>query len=196
MRSLFFSIAILVASVAASPASLAQQPHVRVRVLDTYAPQAVVLFAEQATTMMLDGVSMSVGAASAVYVVREGDGLQVEVDGRRHRALLVEYGGAAHAWTLALRYPVGPGIERRYQGRLRVQPDTDALRLVNTVPLEPYVAAVLTKEFNFQEPSSSEAMAIVIRSYALKSVQNPVSDAFDLYDHTASGASGYTQHRG
>ena len=186
MRSVFFSIAILVASVAASPASLAQQPHVRVRVLDTYAPQAVVLFAEQATTMMLDGVSMSVGAASAVYVAREGDGLQVEVDGRRQRAGLVEYGGAEHAWTLALRYPADPGIERRYQGRLRVQPDTDALRLINTVPLEPYVAAVLTKEFNFQEPSSSEAMAIVIRSYALKSVQNPVSDAFDLYDHTAS----------
>jgi len=60
--------------------------------------------------------------------------------------------------------------ERRYRGRLRISlnDDRQTLRVINLVPLEPYLAGVVGAEMpSYWEPEALKAQAIAARTYCL-----------------------------
>lgn len=78
--------------------------------------------------------------------------------------------------------------DRTYTGRLSVKPDPEAnggLLLINTVPLQDYVASVVASEYGLDTGEGAKAMAVVARTYALFSTTK-FGDEFDQADGTAS----------
>ena len=57
---------------------------------------------------------------------------------------------------------------RRYTGSLVAVSHEGALRVVNHVPMTPYVASVVASEFNFREIEGCKAQAILARTYAAR----------------------------
>lgn len=63
-----------------------------------------------------------------------------------------------------------PETSRAYAGTVTILPNpatTSTLQLVNDVPLEDYVAAVVAREYGFDDREGARAMAILARTYAL-----------------------------
>ena len=58
-------------------------------------------------------------------------------------------------------------LKRSYKGSLRVEDGGAELRLVNEVALEDYVASVVGSEYADAPRAAREALAIVVRTYAL-----------------------------
>lgn len=73
-----------------------------------------------------------------------------------------------------------------YRGTLTVRRDTDgALRVINTVALEPYLYGVIPAEIGTKVPAEAmKAQAVAARTYALKNRGKCSKDGFDLDDTT------------
>ncbi len=148
------------------------------------------------------------GAAEArpVRVLLDGIGPRVVLDGETIRvwtpdgALLAEGGGSAVlaargdriAWGSAREFPspadfgAPDGIRadgKRFPGRLRVTARHGRLQVVAVVPLEEYVAAVISREAPRSfAPAALEALAVAARTYALGAMARPRDPAFDVVD--------------
>jgi len=74
----------------------------------------------------------------------------------------------------------------RYRGFLTVRREMDGtLRVINTVPLEPYLYGVLPAEIGTKVPlEAMKAQAVAARTYALKNRGKCLKDGFDLDDTT------------
>ena len=83
-----------------------------------------------------------------------------------------------------------PGVRdtpwHRYRGFLTVRREPDGtFRVINTVPLEPYLYGVLPAEIGTKVPlEAMKAQAVAARTYALKNRGKCVKDGFDLDDTT------------
>jgi stage II sporulation protein D len=73
-----------------------------------------------------------------------------------------------------------------YRGFLTVRREPDStLRVVNTVPLEPYLYGVIPAEIGTKIPMEAmKAQAVAARTYALKNRGKCLGDGFDLDDTT------------
>ena len=84
--------------------------------------------------------------------------------------------------------PMGPSgpAWHTYRGFLTIRRDMDGtLRVVNTVPLEPYLYGVIPAEIGTHVPMEAmKAQAIAARTYALKNRGKCAKDGFDLDDTT------------
>lgn len=76
----------------------------------------------------------------------------------------------------------------RYRGVLTVRRDPDnTLRVINTVPLEPYLYGVIPAEIGTHVPMEAmRAQAVAARTYALKNRGKFAPEGFDLDDTTHS----------
>jgi stage II sporulation protein D len=116
--------------------------------------------------------------------------------GRRQRDVYARHGDAAlyarslrlapsgdASWVLKL----APESTRTYTGSLRLRPGKNGtgLQLVNRVPLQDYVASVVSGEYGFEDGAGTRAMAVVARTYALFS-QKHFDGEYDHVDGTAS----------
>jgi len=136
---------------------------------------------------------------SAVYLETDGP---VSVDGRRFsgrtrisvrgsqvamdgdlkagpvKALKVLVSG--HAWLS------GPGLpRRRYSGLLTITAKERFLKIINSVPLEPYIAGVVTGEASdLSHPEAYKAQAVAARTYILKHLRNHSGEGYHLCDST------------
>ena len=74
----------------------------------------------------------------------------------------------------------------RYRGFLTVRREADnTLRVINTVPLEPYLYGVIPAEIGSKVPlEAMKAQAVAARTYALKNRGKCAKDGFDLDDTT------------
>ena len=79
----------------------------------------------------------------------------------------------------------GP-VWHRYRGFLTVRHEPDnTLRVINTVPLEPYLYGVLPAEIGTKVPMEAlKAQAVAARTYALRNRGKCSKDGFDLDDTT------------
>jgi len=124
----------------------------------------------------------SIAAGTRWTVVPEGAGLVlVRPDGGRsgpHRGISAVSATADH-------FVEADG--RRYRGRLNVVRAPTGLLLVNRVPLESYVAAVVGPELGPRrndELQALDAQAIVSRTFALKNRGRWEAEGFDVTDDT------------
>ncbi len=73
--------------------------------------------------------------------------------------------GSEATWTVSF----GDG-KKTYTGTLSIKPDPESgagLLLVNTVPIEDYVASVVASEYGLDDREGKKAMAVVARTYGL-----------------------------
>jgi len=77
---------------------------------------------------------------------------------------------------------------RYYYGKLLLKPSRDhsAIKIINTVPLESYIAAVVGSEMNFENAEALKAQAVVSRTYALWSIAGSPYPDFDMRDYEAN----------
>jgi len=86
-------------------------------------------------------------------------------------------------FTAPVRLQVKGGRAVTLQGPLEVSTVNGRLRLVHAMPLEKYVAAVLAGETDGQNDEFLKAMAVAIRTYAVR-FQGKAHDGFDFCDTT------------
>jgi stage II sporulation protein D len=135
---------------------------------------------EHASTLArLDpGETASVGTRSGEVYVRLGQG------GFYAQSLRVQPASPTTQWTLT---HAGTGSQT-YTGPLSVHVDGDGrgpLQLVNTVPLETYVAGVVASEYTLDDTEGMKAMAVVARTYALRGAAAS-TESYDHVDHVRS----------
>ncbi len=160
---------------------------VRIKLLETFSPTEAAMTAGQyGLAVSESGKStprFQIGPGATFRVVRRGSMVQLEAAA-----------GRVNASEVRLE-PLGPGEiqvevqrERRsYAGSLWISAPTSgsALEIVNHVPLEEYVASVVSSEYGLQDLEGSKAMAVVARTYGLRSLLGSGA-RFDHVDHTGS----------
>jgi len=184
-------VALCLALFLALPADAQDAAHtVRVRLLDAHEVARVTLRAidgtlrlttgEAASTLArLDpGETASIGTRSGEVYVRIGQG------GFYAQSLRVLAASPQGRWSLSHD---GNGTTT-YAGSLAADVDSDdpsELRLVNTVPLETYVAGVVASEYTLDDTEGMKAMAVVARTYALRGA-TAANGSYDHVDHVRS----------
>jgi stage II sporulation protein D len=127
-----------------------------------------------------DGNGAPVGAIPAGRtwsVVPDSGGLVlVRPDGSRTE----RHGGVSAVNVTEGRFAMADG--RRYRGRVNVIRDRTGLTLIDRLPLESYLAGVLSKEMGTRTPEEREALlaqAVVARTFALRNRGRWEADGFD-----------------
>ncbi|NNE71221.1 MAG: SpoIID/LytB domain-containing protein [Rhodothermales bacterium] len=123
-----------------------------------------------------------------------GPGQRFEISRTGSSVRLRAQGGDLRADHVRLE-PLGPGettvevgkVRRTYSGSLWLTAPSNesSLEIVNHVPLEDYVAAVVSSEYGLNDLEGSKAMAVVARTYGLRSLVGSTA-RYDHVDHTGS----------
>src|SRR5690606_30348247 len=167
-------------------AAAAQPNEPVVRVLLGGAPQSVSVTArEGGLTLYADRQDTPVAtllAGQTAEVERIGDRLHLRAPSAARQAHAFEAVPASEA-PLALR---AGGTTKRYRGALSLEldPRRRALRVVNYVPLEAYVASVVASEYPFAEVEGVKAQAVLARTYGLRA--RDAAKPYDVTDDTGS----------
>lgn len=108
-----------------------------------------------------------------VATVAAGQPIDIQTDADEVR--VATGSGSIHAPTVLLQPVSGGsntiragGVERSYSGSLTVSVRNGHLRIINRVPIEEYVASVVGSEYGFDDLEGSKAMAVVARTYAIR----------------------------
>ncbi len=137
----------------------------------------------------LDGVGTRVVLEGATIRVWTPDGTLLAEGGG---SVVLAARGDRIAWGSAREIPspadfgAPEGIRadgKRFPGRIRVTARQGKLQVVAVVPLEEYVAAVISREAPRSfAPEALEALAVAARTYALGAMAKPRDPAFDVVD--------------
>ncbi len=80
----------------------------------------------------------------------------------------------------------GKGLPRRlYRGELTFTAEKSLLKIINTVPLETYLAGVVTGEAgDLSHPEAYKAQAVAARTYTVKYLKNHLGEGYNMCDST------------
>lgn len=184
-------VAVVCLFVALRPATAAPNPDreipgvLRVRLLEQLAPRSVVVDAPASGLDVFAGNDerprFSLPGGARMTLVRDGRDIRVEsargtlqapavrIEPRETEAVTLQVGSATRSYLGSIHATAEAG--------------SSALRLVNHVPLEDYVASVVASEYGLDDVEGSKAMAVIARTYALKALR---SAEYDQVDHTLS----------
>lgn len=187
MRAAFVSILLASAAILFAVDSFADDV-VRIRLLEREAPEAIRLTAASHTIELFAGdystpiARLEVGE-HAMIEQANGQLVLVANDMRMFAERLFARPADHGHLVLSVERPARQ-LTRSYAGELRIEPDGSTLRLVNAVDLEEYVAAVVSREYGFDDVEGSRAMAVVARTYALRG--RTLGGSYDHVDHVRS----------
>jgi stage II sporulation protein D len=161
---------------------------VRIRILEREGPQKVKLTAAATPVELFAGdysAPIARLAAGEAATVESANGQLVVIAGdmRMFAERLFVRPENFGQLVLSLERP-SRDLRRSYAGELRIDPDGANLRVVNAVDLEEYVAAVVSREYGFDDLEGSKAMAVVARTYALRG--RTLGSEYDHVDHVRS----------
>ena len=166
---------------------------IRIRLFERERPTSLELVADGGL------VSFYIDNASSA-VAELADGERVSINAREDELYAAFQSGAIYALTLRAKPAEGALLrvtrvgeealteERNYDGALRLSIDparSAELLVINETDLETYVAAVLDREYGLGEHEGAKAMAVAIRTYALRS-RGRFDEAYDHVDHESS----------
>ncbi|HXY23623.1 MAG TPA: SpoIID/LytB domain-containing protein [Candidatus Acidoferrum sp.] len=157
------------------PLSAASAQDVRVRLFSLHPPSAVTLKAASGSFEWRTCPACPRNTATLLAIEAAGPQLRIR-DAGISREIYV-------AGSVRLETAGGPAFSMNFP--LEVKAADGQLLLTVTVPLEDYVAAVLTGEGgSFRNDESLKAMAVVIRTYAMRFRGQHANDGFDFCDTT------------
>lgn len=192
LRSMLpYKAAILVLALYALPS---QAQDVRIRLLDRQAPTSITLSAYEGVVRLHAGeytdALLEVETGQTVLISPYGSSSELRISSDA----LTLYAESLRAEPVeGASFGIGIGENeagqprRRYAGNLLISPDrTDqSLELINAVPLEAYVASVVSTEYGLDDMEGSKAMAVLARTYVLNPPAKYGPD-YDLVDDTRS----------
>ena len=171
-----------------------QAQDVRIRLLDKQAPTSITLSAYEGAVRLHAGdytdPLMEIGTGQTVLISPYGvsNELRVSSDALTlyTQSLRAEPVGGA-SFGIEMRDDEAEQVPRRYTGNLVISPDRndEGLKLINAVPLEAYVASVVSTEYSLGDLEGSKAMAVLARTYVLNTPGKYGPD-YDLVDDTRS----------
>jgi stage II sporulation protein D len=174
--------------VAAPSFDVLADEHVRIRVLERESPESIRLTASSAPIDLFAGdyaspiASLAIGE-SATIEAADGQLVLIANDMRMFTERLFARPEAFGHVLLSLERP-NRQLQRSYAGEMRIEPEGRLVRVVNVVDLEEYVAAVVSREYGFDDLEGSKAMAVVARTYALRG--RALGAEYDHVDHIRS----------
>jgi|GEM_PF-501996 len=164
---------------------------IRIRILQNDGPKVIKIHSSVYISVFIDDSQSEIRRIQpgneAVVSVKNGD-LNVRLPDISFNASYVVFSPIdREIFSVSIAKGSRTAPPRRYAGRLRVtvDPRSSSLRLVNTVGLDDYVASVVGSEYGFDDLEGSKAMAVIIRSYALKTLGRHGA-GFDQVDHNGS----------
>ena len=171
-----------------------QAQDVRIRLLDKQAPTSITLSAYEGVVRLHAGEY-----TDSLLEIENGQTVLISPDGASNELRISSDSLTVYVESLRAEPVDGAsfGIEiqddeteqapRRYAGKLFVLPDRNdqSLELINAVPLEPYVASVVSTEYGLDDLEGSKAMAVLARTYVLNAPGKYGPD-YDLVDDTRS----------
>lgn len=172
VRTFLVCIAITASSVQA------QTGAVRVRLFADSSPASVTVQSLDAP-LAVEAAGRPVSAAARVDITLSPRGGDVEASG----AGVSLRGGTVRLTGGPLLVRSGR-TSRTYLGDVAVSSVNGRLEIVNTVPLEDYVASVVASEYPFEEIEGVKAQAVLARTYALR--RGAATPRYDLDDHQGS----------
>ena len=115
---------------------------------------------------------ISVRSGERIHLSRRGSEIVLEVGGKTFRGPSIQINSPLGG-SFELDVPSSNHV-RSYTGSLdiHVQGESGDLRVINRVPLEDYVASVVSSEYGLKDVEGARAMAVVARTYALHALQN------------------------
>ena len=160
----------------------------RIRIFDLYSPKTLHVSAEGGMTIVTtDGEVVQSAEEPAVVEIENRSTVRLAfADATKlspQFTIRAIDGGAIVAYVNG-----NPKPTRKYSGTVQVRVDPKNQRellLVNTVPVEDYVAAVVATEYGLDDVEGSRAMAVLARTYALRSKAGSGND-YDHVDHSMS----------
>lgn len=171
-----------------------QARDVRIRLFDKEAPASITLSAHEGVVRLHAGEHtaslLEIAPGQTVLISPDGGSNELRISSDA----LTLYAGSLRAepadgasFGIEIRDDKAGRIARRYAGNLFVSPDEEdrSLKLINTVPLEAYVASVLSTEYTLNDLEGSKAMAVLARTYVLNAPSKYGPD-YDLVDDTRS----------
>lgn len=170
-------------------AALPADELLRIRILTRHQPETVELSGEEGLLLFAGAKveplhRLAPGEIAALSV--RGSEVFVEMGDLRLNALsLRAVPTAGGALTVRVARGASPGLSRRYGGSLSVSAEGGQLQLVNHIDVETYVASVVGSEYGFDDLEGAKAMAVIIRTYALRAL-GKFGEAYDHVDHTLS----------
>lgn len=188
MRPLALLLVILLVGTAHAPDLAASDDLVRIRILERESPEKIRL------TASTGPIELFAGDYSAP-IARLASGDHATIESANGQLVLVANDMRMFAERLFAR-PDDHGhvvvslerpsreLRRSYAGEMRLDVDGGRLRVVNVVDLEEYVAAVVSREYGFDDLEGSKAMAVVARTYALRG--RTLGGEYDHVDHVRS----------
>ncbi len=179
---------LLLLLLAAAPPADTTAGEVRVRLFDAFSPREAVVTprAPLALYAGLDPLPLAtIPAGQAVRVVAETGRLAVASGSLQFYTPALRVSGEADARAPVAFAVEAAGTTRHYSGRLEIDLDGGALRLVHPVDLEQYVAAVVQHEYGLDDDEGTRAMAIAARTYVLYT-RGQLSPDYDVVDHVGS----------
>ncbi len=163
--------------------------HVRVRVLESASPVRVQIAVESGSFTAespgdLQNVSLDRSTSLAVDAQQHNIRIEGLHDGGGFTTTSLRLDPVGIASIFRITVLVGDSkASRAYRGGLTLRTQTESgkptLVLVNNVPLEEYVAAVVSSEYGLDDVEGTRAMAVLARTYALKTMAEPGA----MYDH-------------
>jgi len=79
----------------------------------------------------------------------------------------------------------GLSPKRLYKGVLEITAEKSRLKIINTVPLEEYIAGVTSGEAgDLSQMEAFKAQAVAARTYTLKYIDNHIKDGYNMCDST------------
>ena len=166
---------LLIAITASSAQAQTAPEAVRVR-LGGDAPPTTSEVRSTVAPLVLDG-AWTVPVGRTLRLQAQGREVEASADGKTHRANVIRLSGG----PLAVRLGTS---DRTYLGDLTVRVRQGRLEMVNTVPVEDYVASVVASEYPFPEAAGIQAQAVLARTYALRRLGSTLT--YDLDDHQGS----------
>ncbi len=163
---------------------LSKAETVRVLLFDTSPPKSVHLKAtDTPVNVILDDFDFLLEPGQKLTLNGHQNEIEVSLDGLETHSKSVKIENPEAIFELT----TDAFGTRFYKGDLFIEPRLDsALRVINHINLEDYIASVVGSEMNFTTIEALKAQAVVSRTYALWSIQNSPFINYDLKDFEAN----------
>lgn len=201
MRPILALSLLLLSPVLAAAADPAQPPALRIGLDHSFRHSTVLLLSSDRPFALSDALTnraLAHGTSNAIYkLTASPKGVMLSrvealkdvpmAEGKAALVAMPGQGGFVKIARLDSRLFGAKGLPwKRYRGFLTVRRETDStLRVINTVPLEPYLYGVIPAEIGANVPMEAmKAQAVAARTYALKNRGKCAADGFDLDDTT------------
>ena len=171
-----------------------QAQDVRIRLFDQQAPTSITLSAYEGAVRLHAGdytdplLEIETGQTVLISPYGVSNELRVSSDALTlYTQSLRAEPVAGASFSIEMRGDEAEQPPRRYTGNLLIAPDQNdqGLKLINAVPLEAYVASVVSTEYGLDDLEGSKAMAVLARTYVLNTPGKYGPD-YDHVDDTRS----------